>query len=61
MADRKIVYAPYGGIATNGEIYGSIIFLEEGMSDSNFRFIPREEYERIMAEKAKEGGIRDAI
>ena len=35
-------------ILTNGEIYGSEIYLAEGMDASSFREITTEEYENIM-------------
>lgn len=50
MRDKPIV-APEGMILTDGEIYGSKIFLAEGRSAEEFREIPREEYEKIMKEQ----------
>ncbi len=46
---RTSIKAKEGYILTNGEIYGSEIFLAEGMSAEDFYEIPREEYEVIMA------------
>ena len=39
-----------GMILTDGEIYGTEIFLAVGKSAEDFREITREEYERMMAE-----------
>ena len=46
--ERKILKASDGMILTNGEIYGSEIYLAEGMDASSFREITTEEYENIM-------------
>lgn len=47
--DRKILYANDGKILTNGEVYGTQIFLAEGVDASAFYEITREEYEARMA------------
>lgn len=43
----KIV-ANEGMVFTNGEIYGSIIYLADGLSDEGFYQITRETYEQLM-------------
>ena len=50
---RTSIKAKEGYILTNGEIFGTEIFLAEGMSAEGFREITREEYERMMEEEAK--------
>jgi hypothetical protein len=51
--ERKILTAHEGMILTNGEIYGTQIFLAEGVDASAFYEITREEYEKIMAAEAE--------
>lgn len=46
-----------GMILTDGEVYGTTIFLAEGMSADAFREIPRAEYE-AMLEAQKPENIR---
>lgn len=48
---RTSIKAKEGYILTNGEIYGSEIFLAEGMSADNFHEITLAEYEAILAEQ----------
>lgn len=48
---RESIKAKEGYILTNGEIYGTEIFLAEGMSADDFYEITREEYEARMAEE----------
>lgn len=50
---RTSIKAKEGYILTNGEVYGTEIFLAEGMSAEDFHEIPKEEYERMMEEEAK--------
>ena len=44
---RTSIKAKEGYILTNGEIFGSEIFLAEGIRAEDFYEIPREEYEAI--------------
>ena len=46
---RRILNANDGMILTNGEVYGTQIFLAEGVDASAFYEITREEYEARMA------------
>lgn len=50
---RTSIKAKEGYILTNGEIYGTEIFLAEGMSAEDFREISKEEYGAIQAEEEK--------
>lgn len=50
---RTSIKAKEGYILTNGEIYGTEIFLAEGMSAEDFHEITREEYEAKIAEAAE--------
>lgn len=47
---RTSIKASEGMILTNGEIYGTEIFLAEGVDSSSFHEIPLSEYEAKMKE-----------
>ena len=47
------IEADDGKILTDGETYGSIIFLGANRSPDEFYEIPREEYDRIMEEQER--------
>lgn len=49
---RKTITASAGKILTNGEIYGSTIYLAEGVNADDFHEISREEYDAIMESEA---------
>lgn len=51
MNKRTILYADEGKVLTNGEIYGSVIYLAEGMSAFSFYEITKEEYEKIQEQE----------
>jgi hypothetical protein len=53
MKQRITLYAEEGKVLTNGETYGTIIHLADGVSAYSFYEITQEEYERILAEQAK--------
>lgn len=53
MQTRIILYADKGKVLTNGEIYGTQIFLAEGQDESTWYEITEEEYNALM-EKAEE-------
>lgn len=48
MAERITLIADEGYVYTDGKIYGSVIYLAEGVSADNFKQIPREEYEQML-------------
>ena len=56
---RTILTASEGMILTDGEIYGSKIFLAEGRNPADFYEISREEYERIMEEQEAMNDVSD--
>lgn len=51
MKTRTVIYADEGKVLTNGEIYGTQIFLAEGQSADDFHEITQEEYEEITKEE----------
>ena len=51
----KIV-ANEGMILTNGEIYGSVIYLADGLSADGFYEITRGEYEKIFESEDEQNG-----
>lgn len=51
MKTRLIIYADDGMVLTNGEIYGTEIYLAEGASEKDWHEITQAEYEEI--EKAQ--------
>ena len=48
---RTVLRADEGFVYTNGEIYGTTIYLAEGISADGFYQITREEYENILREE----------
>ena len=49
---RRVLTADEGMIYTNGEVYGAVIYLAEGVDASAFYEITREEYDARMASEA---------
>ena len=47
MKTRKVIYADEGKVLTNGTIYGTRIYLAEGMSADAFYEISTEEFEAL--------------
>ena len=54
MKTRTVIYADEGKVLTNGEIYGTQIFLAEGQSANGFSEITQKEYENILMAEAGE-------
>lgn len=50
---RQKLIASEGMILTNGEVYGTEIFLAEGVKADDFHEITIAEYEQILAEQEK--------
>ena len=58
---RKILYADKGKVLTNGEIYGKIIYLAEGVSESDFHEITDAEYAEIEKANMPETGTHETL
>ena len=54
MTNRKVLYADDGKVFTNGETYGKVIFLADGVSETTFHQITDAEYERMLAEQTED-------
>ena len=48
MKTRTVLYADDNKVLTNGEIYGTQIFLAEGECVENYHEISKEEYDKII-------------
>ena len=56
MGKRRILIAGEGKVLTNGEIYGTRIYLAEGQNTDRFYEISAEEYtDKLKAEAQSEG------
>lgn len=51
---RKVIQANDGKILTNGEIYGKVLYLADGVKETEFYEIAEAEYEAILAEQDRE-------
>lgn len=54
MITRQVLCAEPGMILTDGETYGTVIYLAEGADAGSFREITTEEYEKILQEQEME-------
>ena len=50
MKTRQILYADDSMVLTDGETYGTVIYLAEGEDASKYREITKEEYEKLLQE-----------
>lgn len=56
---RRILTASEGKVLTNGEIYGKVIYLAEGVSEDSFYEITEDEYSELM--KTQEENAHEEI
>ena len=61
MDNRIILTANDGYVYTNGSIYGTCIYLAEGVSADNFRQITLEEYNEIMNPDEDESATNELV
>ena len=54
MNNRIVLTADEGYVYTNGEIYGTTIYLAENMNADDFTQITREKYEQIIKDQNSE-------
>ena len=47
MKVRKVIYADEGKVLTDGNVYGTEIFLADGINETDFHEITLEEYKKI--------------
>lgn len=47
MKQRTALYAEEGHVLTDGEVYGTVLFLAEGKSANDYWEITAEEYDEI--------------
>ena len=59
--ERKILKAKDGYIFTNGEIYGEEIYLAEGVDETTFKEIPKDELVIDEVEEADIDDYKDAL
>lgn len=57
MKTRQILYAEEGMVLTDGKMYGTEIYLEEGKDASLYRGISEDERRAIEAAQIEEGEV----
>ena len=61
MNNRIILTADEGYVYTDGKIYGTVIYLAEGVSADNVRQITLEEYNEIMNPDEDESATNELV
>ena len=61
MKQRAVLYAEDGHVLTDGEVYGTVIFLAEGKTADDYWEITAEEYAEIQRREAEEAGAWQAL
>ncbi len=54
MKRRTVLYAEDGYVLTDGEIYGTVIYLADGETEDDFHEITAAEFEEIERRKKEE-------
>ena len=57
MKKRIILYADEGKVLTDGNTYGTEIYIADNVDESKFTEITKEEYEEILNEQAEVAGV----
>lgn len=57
MKTRKVLYADENMMLTNGEVYGSVIYLAENDDGADFYEITQEQYDEMLRKEAEEHGV----
>ena len=57
MTKRVILYADEGKVLTDGNTYGTEIYIGDSVDENTFKEITQEEYEKILSEQAEFAGV----
>lgn len=61
MEERIVLYANEGKVLTNGEVYGTVIYLADGVSESAYYEITQEEYEEVLRRQEEQNTLKGGI
>lgn len=53
MKQRNVLYAENGKVLTNGTEYGTVIYLADGVSASDYYEITQDEFNEILEQQRK--------